>query len=125
MKKPIKGCCVYAASFTIYWLLPGVTIKHQNNKIMSLLSDEYCTNFLEKILFSASQEGVKRIIDVTIKDLEQRKAGTYIIASFVDKITIELDSLNPMNKDAQQWSNIKIARIQFFRIKRNLESTIQ
>ncbi len=89
---------------------------------MSLSLDDYSTKLINKILFATSQEEVKRVIDNAVKALEQYKVNGHIVVRFIDKISSELDLFNPMNKDAQQWSNIKISRIQFFRIKRNLES---
>jgi hypothetical protein len=86
--------------------------------------DEYKAQLITKILFAVSQVEVKQIIDEAIKKLEQNKVNASIIERFVDKIASELDLFNPMNKDAQQWGNIKIARILFFRIKKELENVV-
>lgn len=84
---------------------------------MSLTSNEYTAKLINKILFAASQDEVKRFIDAAMKALDQNKVNGHIIARFVDKIIRELDSFSPMNKDAQQWSNITTARVLFNRIK--------
>ncbi|MCP9752616.1 hypothetical protein [Ferruginibacter sp. HRS2-29] len=89
---------------------------------MSLSLDDYRTKLINKILFASSQEEVKGFIDTAIKAFGQHKVSVHIIVRFLDKISSELDLFNPMDKDAQQWSNIKVARIHFFRIKRSLES---
>jgi len=89
---------------------------------MPLSLDDYRTKLIDKILFSTSQEEVKRFIDTAIKALGEHKVNAHIIARFLDKISSELELFDPMDKDAQQWSNIKVARIHFFRIKRSLES---
>lgn len=89
---------------------------------MSLSLDKYRTRLINEILFATSQDEVKQSIDAAIKALDRNTVNGYIIIRFVDKMASELDLFNPMNKDVQQWSNIKIARILFFRIKKDLES---
>ena len=76
------------------------------------------------LLFSGSQEEVKRFCEDAIKGLEQNKANSHIIVQFVDNIIDELESFNPMNKDAQQWSNIRMARTHFNRIKQRLGTSV-
>jgi hypothetical protein len=72
-------------------------------------------------MFASSQDEVKRYIDAAIKSLEQNKVNGHFIVRFIDKMSDELESFSPMNKDAQQWSNIKMSLICFNRIKRSLE----
>ena len=91
---------------------------------MSLSLDEYRTKLINKILLAGSQDEVKRFIDAAIKALEQNKVNGHIVGRFVDKITSEIDLFNPIDKNAQQWSNIKIAKIQLFRVKKKLESAV-
>ena len=82
------------------------------------LSIEYNkTKFINDILFARSQEEVKRFIDEELKILEQKKIKTHSITKLVDETICELDLFSPMNKDAQQWSNISIAKILLKRIK--------
>ena len=87
---------------------------------MSLSLEEYKTKLTGKILFAASQEEVKRFIDVAMKALEQNKVNGYIIVRFIDKIIEELDLFSPERKDVRQESNIKIAKIIFNDIKKQM-----
>lgn len=91
---------------------------------MSLSLDEYRTKLINKILFAASQEEVKRFIDAAIKALEQGKVNGHIISRFIEKIISDFELFNPMEKEAQQWSNIKFARILFNRIKKDLNAAV-
>ena len=91
---------------------------------MSLSLDEYRTKLINKILFASSQEEVKGFIDTDIKALEQNKVHGHIISRFVEKIIGDLKLFNPMKKEAQQWSNIKIALILFNRIKNKLNALV-
>lgn len=91
---------------------------------MSLSMDEYRTKLINKILFAASQEEVKRFIDAAIKALEQNKVNGHIISRFIEKLISDLELFDPMEKEAQQWSNIKFARILFNRIKNDLKATV-
>lgn len=87
---------------------------------MSLSLEEYKTKLTGKILFAVSHEEVERFIDAAMKALVKNKINGHIIFRFVDKIISELDLFNSMKKDAQQWSNIRIARIILNRIKQQL-----
>ncbi len=89
---------------------------------MSLPLDEYRTKLINKILFAASQEEVKRFIDTALKALEQNKINGHIISRVIEKIISDLELFSPMKKEAQQWSNIKIALILFNRIKNKLNT---
>ena len=79
---------------------------------------------ITKILFAGSQEEVKRFCDASMKGLEHHKVNEHIIARFVNKMISEIEQFNPMNKDAQQWSNIQMAKIQFNRIKQRINATL-
>jgi len=89
---------------------------------MSLSLTDYRSKLITKIMFSNSQEEVKRYIDMAMKSLEQHNLNSYIVSRFVDKILNELESFSPLNQEAQQWSNIKMARIHFNQIKRRSET---
>jgi len=66
---------------------------------------------VNKLLFSGFQDDVKRFCDDPIKGLEQNKVNSHILIQFVDNMINELESFNPMNRDAQQRSNVGMARI--------------
>lgn len=91
---------------------------------MSLSLEEYREELVHKILVAVSQDEVKCFIDAAVKALEQNKINGHIISRFIEKIISDLGLFDPMKKDAQQWSNIKIAWILFTRVKNNLNETI-
>jgi hypothetical protein len=69
-----------------------------------------------KILNAGSKSEVIGIIETVINDLV-RSNPQQVVLEFIDSITRILDQFNPMNKTAQQWSNIKMARIQFRQVR--------
>jgi hypothetical protein len=79
-----------------------------------MLLEDYRIKLINKIMFAASQEDVKRFIDTAMNALENRVHG-HIISRFNEKIMSDLEMFNPMKKEAQQWSNIKFAKIIFNR----------
>lgn len=91
---------------------------------MPLSLDEYRCKLINKILFAGSQEEVKRFCDTAMKSLEHHKVNGHLIGRFADRTISELEQFNPMKKDAQQWSNIQMARIQFNRIKQQINVTV-
>lgn len=88
---------------------------------MLVSSDEYRTKLMNMILFAGSQEDVKRFIDASMIVLEINKVNGHLIMRFVDKIVSEPDLYSPIKKDAQQWSNITMAKILFNRIKHQMK----
>jgi hypothetical protein len=84
---------------------------------MSLSLNEHKVQLINKILAASSQAEVQNHSDRAIKTLERKRVDECMIDDFVDKLISELDSFNPMNKDAQQWSNISMAKIIFKRYK--------
>ena len=84
--------------------------------------DDYRCKLINKILFAGSEEEVRRFIDGAMKGLEQHKVNGHIVARFLDKVIGELENFNPTEKDTQQWSNIKRARVQFSQIKQKFET---
>ena len=92
---------------------------------MDLSLTDYRSKLIAKIMLSNSQAEVKRYIDAAVKSLEQHKLHGHIILRFIDKMIAELELFNPMDKDAQQWSNINMARIVFKQVKRSLEPALK
>jgi hypothetical protein len=86
--------------------------------------DEYRTKLVNKILFATSHEEVMRFIETAMKALEKNKVNGHIICRFAEKMTSHLESFSPMEEEAQQWSNIKIAMILFNRIQKQLNSPV-
>ena len=89
---------------------------------MTLSLDEYQYKLINKILVADSQQEVRRYCDAAMNGLDQHKVNEHIVARFVEKVISELELFNPMDKDAQQWSNIQMARILFNRIKQRLNT---
>jgi hypothetical protein len=92
--------------------------------IMPLSLDDYRAKLINHILYAQSQEEVNSFIAAAMAALEQNKVKESIISRFVDKAIAELAAFNPMNNDAQHWSNIRIARILFNRIKYQLNAPL-
>lgn len=89
----------------------------QMNKNMPHTLDEFRCKLMNKILFAASQDEVIRYCQAALKGLEQHQVNPFIISRFVEKVISDLEQYNPLTKEAQQWSNIQTARIQFIRIR--------
>jgi cell division septum initiation protein DivIVA len=91
---------------------------------MSLTLNEYTVKLVNKILIARSQEEVKQFVDDAVKALEQNKIEGQMKVRFIEIIAAELEQFNPMNKDAQQWSNIRYTKIIFNRMKQRTKSTV-
>ena len=88
---------------------------------MSLLLDEQRVKLINKILIAGSQEDVKQVIDAAVKLLNQNRLKSEIIDGYFNLIISDLELFSPLKKDAQQWSNIQMARIYFHRLKNILD----
>ena len=84
---------------------------------MTLSLDEYRFKLVNTILLANSQQEVKRFSDDAMKELMHHKIEGPRITQFLDRILGDLGEFTPMNKDSQQWSNIKMAIIHFNRLK--------
>lgn len=73
--------------------------------------DAYSTNLVNDILWASSQEEVNDLIAATILVIEQKETDLLKRVALVERLKDELSLFNPFNKDAQQWSNITLARI--------------
>lgn len=91
---------------------------------MTLTLNDFTVKLINKILFAPTQEDVKKFINDATDALDQNKVNGHIVARFVDKMVNELEQFNPMNKDAQQWSNIRLSKIIFYRIRHQLNATV-
>ena len=89
---------------------------------MSMTINDYRSKLVNQILFSLSQEDVKRSIDAAMKGLMQHKVNGHLVTRFVERTSKDLAAFNPLDYGAQQWANIKIARIQFNQIMRSLQT---
>ena len=92
---------------------------------MSLSLTEYRAKLIAKIMGAYSQDDVKRFVNAAMKSLEKHQLNEHIVRRFIDKMLDELASFSPMDEEAQQWSNINMARICFNQIKRKLDVATQ
>jgi hypothetical protein len=83
---------------------------------MPIVSNELSTKIIEKIMNANSQEDVKHLLDFTIDSFKENINATNSLNAFVHKTIDELDQLSPMNKNAQQWSNIRFSKVILNRI---------
>jgi hypothetical protein len=90
---------------------------------MSYLTDGYCTTLINNILYAGSQVEVNRFIDAAYTALKQQHIKKELINRFIDDMSDRLNAFNVMEEDAQHWSNIRAARVFFYRIKNKSEST--
>jgi hypothetical protein len=89
---------------------------------MNTTMEDYSYKLVNKILFATSQEEVKRYVDAAMKGMVTHKINGHIITRFVDKALLHLKEFSPMDHEAQQWSNIKMAILLFNQVKRSLSS---
>jgi hypothetical protein len=85
---------------------------------------EYRVKLINKILFSGSQQDVECLVNDAKNVLQNNKVNEYIMIWFIEEIIEDLERFSPMKKDAQQWSNITIAKILFNRIKYTLKELV-
>ena len=97
-------------------------------KKIKLISSRYADiireTSLNKILMAHSQDEVEKSVDTVIKTLERHKIIGFIIFRFADNLAAAA-VLDPVSQNSQQWSNIKMARTQFNRIRQQLTTTIK
>jgi len=79
--------------------------------------DNYRSQLINRILIASSQLEVRKVVDMAMKDLDRQQSNEEIAFVFTNKILSDLKSFNPLYKDAQQWSNINMARIYINRIR--------
>lgn len=86
-----------------------------------MLMKEFENKFLEKVANAATQESVKSICKNSIQVLKAQGLKKERIFEFIGVVLTRLESFNPMEKDADQWSNIQTAKIQYRRIQSEIE----
>jgi hypothetical protein len=90
---------------------------------MNTTMEDYSGKLVSKVLLAASQEEVKRYIDAAMKSMVTHKVNAHIVARFVDKALLYLREFSPMDHNAQQWTNIKMAIILFNQLKLSLSAS--
>jgi len=91
---------------------------------MKTTIDDYSAKLVKKILLARSQGEVRLCIDTAIEGMRAGRVDPVFIETFVKRMIYLLDQCNPLFKTAEQWSNIKMARIQFNKLKRSLSPTV-
>jgi hypothetical protein len=89
---------------------------------MALLSDEVRETLIQQVLFASSQAEVKHFIDDARLAMEKDKVNKHVISGFVDHVINDLSLFTPLQKQVQEWSNIKAAKILLNRIKVQLNT---
>lgn len=84
---------------------------------MTLPLDTYQRTLISEILLVTTQDEVKKCCDSVVEQLQYHKVHGHIVMRFLDKVISELEGFSPMNRSAEQWSNIKTARVYLNRIK--------
>jgi len=84
---------------------------------MAITLNENKDELIDKILVAATQDDVKQLIKSVIKTMEQHAVNGIITEGFLNKMSGRLQTFNPMNENAKQWSNITTAKVELNRIK--------
>jgi hypothetical protein len=88
---------------------------------MPLTLNEYSRELVNKMLLAGSQAEVKRFIDTGLQELGTPGINGYFIIKFLDRVIEDINEFSPMNYGAQQWANIKLARIILSKARRSLQ----
>lgn len=67
--------------------------------------DDYRCKLISKIMQAPSTDHVTRFFNAAIKSLKEHKVNGYVTKRFLDKIELELDSIQPDNLSNQQLYN--------------------
>jgi len=84
---------------------------------MTVSLKEKKENLVNNILLATSQDEVSKLIKAVVLNLQQLDHTDEMLNTFVEKLSVDLNSFNPHKQTAQQWSNIKMARIVINRLK--------
>lgn len=84
--------------------------------------DEYRAALINKILSASSQQEVKYCIDEAINEMEKAGMDTGQVERFTRKTMFDLGSFDPLGKEAQQWANIKSAKVLLNRVWTSLHT---
>ena len=84
---------------------------------------DFHVQLINQILLASSQEEVKTYIDTTIKEIGQQEKEILVPFYFAGKMIEELELYSPMKKNAQQWSNIQMARVHLHGIRTEMQET--
>lgn len=88
---------------------------------MTINPDDLSSALISQILFSESQEEVCHCIDAGVQKLQKDTVTDEDLAHFEERLLEEIRQFDPMYKDPQQWSNIRMARIYLNRLREKLK----
>jgi hypothetical protein len=91
------------------------------NIVMTINPDDLSSALISQILFADSQEEVCHCIDAGVQKLQKDTITDSDLASFEEKLLAEIRQFDPMYKDPQQWSNIRMAKIYLNRLREKLK----
>ena len=83
--------------------------------------NDFRCRLVNQILFSTSQEDVKRHIDAAMEGLLQHRVNGHLVNRFVERSLRDFEALNPTDCGAQQWANIRIARTHLTQLLRSFQ----
>jgi hypothetical protein len=83
---------------------------------MNITLDDHRCTLVNEILMASSLEGVKNLIIVAMKSLEQNKVHEHAVARFIEKTVRNLEEFSPVNYSMQQWTNIYYSKLEFEKI---------
>jgi hypothetical protein len=84
---------------------------------MKVLLKEKKETLINNIITASSQAEVAALVKAVVQSLQQNDHDDEALTIFVNSISTELESFNPHKETAQEWSNIKMARIVINRLK--------
>jgi hypothetical protein len=73
--------------------------------------DEYVTTIIEQIQVAKGNAEVKKIIQVSITNMTEKKKNGFIIQRCLDKLQIALGEISPLTCSSEQWSCYRFALI--------------
>lgn len=86
---------------------------------MAKLLQDLSSEIIERIKKANSQSDVKCLLEKTIMNLKETNLDENSLSDFASIIIKELDQFSPMNKNPQEWSNIRFSKVILNRILLN------
>lgn len=89
---------------------------------MTTTIDVFSGRLVKQILAADNQEEVSHCVESAMETLLAVRTDFEFSKAFIDKMILLLGEYNPMVLTAVQWSNIKMGKLLFNRLERNLAS---
>ena len=81
----------------------------------------FISRLINEILFAREQTAIIPIIQAHFGEVDRMQKAGLPTPELVETILHHLTRFSPLDLDAHQWSNIKLAKIQLARIRRSLQ----